>query len=51
MPNLPGVSGRRAVKALERLGFVFIRQKGSHVILRRRDRLSAAASALRVLRG
>lgn len=35
MPNLPGVSGRRAVKALERLGFVFIRQKGSHAIMRR----------------
>ena len=35
MPNLPGVSGRRAVKALERLGFVFVRQKGSHVMLRR----------------
>ena len=35
MANLPGVSGRRAVKALERLGFVFVRQKGSHVMLRR----------------
>ncbi len=35
MPNLPGVSGRKAVRALERLGFVFIRQKGSHAILRR----------------
>ncbi|MBI2496567.1 MAG: type II toxin-antitoxin system HicA family toxin [Opitutae bacterium] len=38
MPNLPGVSGRRAVKALERLGFVFIRQKGSHAMMRRGDR-------------
>lgn len=38
MPNLPGVSGRKAVKALERLGFVFIQQKGSHVIMRRGDR-------------
>ena len=35
MPNLPGVSGRKAVKARERLGFVFIRQKGSHAIMRR----------------
>jgi predicted RNA binding protein YcfA (HicA-like mRNA interferase family) len=35
MPDLPGVSGRKAVKALERLGFVFLRQKGSHAILRR----------------
>ncbi len=38
MPNLPGVSGRKTVKALERLGFVFIRQKGSHAILRRGHR-------------
>jgi predicted RNA binding protein YcfA (HicA-like mRNA interferase family) len=38
MPNLPGVSGRKAVKALERLGFVLLRQKGSHVIMRRGDR-------------
>ena len=38
MPNLPGVSGRKAVNALERLGFVLIRQKGSHTILRRGSR-------------
>ncbi len=38
MPNLPGISGRRAVRALERLGFVFLRQKGSHAILRRGER-------------
>jgi predicted RNA binding protein YcfA (HicA-like mRNA interferase family) len=30
-----GISGRAAVRALERLGFVRLRQKGSHVILRR----------------
>ena len=35
MPNLPGVSGPRAIKALERLGFSLLRQKGSHAILRR----------------
>ena len=38
MPNLPGISGRKAVKALERLGFVFIRQKGSHAIMHRGTR-------------
>jgi predicted RNA binding protein YcfA (HicA-like mRNA interferase family) len=38
VPNLPGISGQRAVKALQRLGFVFLRQKGSHAILRRGDR-------------
>ena len=35
MPKLPCVSGREAVRALEKLGFVFVRQKGSHAILRR----------------
>jgi predicted RNA binding protein YcfA (HicA-like mRNA interferase family) len=35
MPKLPHVSGKEAIKALERLGFVQVRQKGSHVILRR----------------
>ena len=29
------VSGQQLVKALERIGFVLIRQKGSHMILRR----------------
>jgi len=38
MPNLPGISGRKAVRALERLGFVFVRQQGSHAVLRRKDR-------------
>lgn len=35
MPKLPLVSGARAAKALERLGFERQRQKGSHLILRR----------------
>ena len=35
MPKLPHVSGKEAVRALERLGFVQVRQKGSHLILRR----------------
>ncbi len=35
MPKLPLVSGAKAVKALERLGFVKKRQRGSHAILRR----------------
>jgi predicted RNA binding protein YcfA (HicA-like mRNA interferase family) len=35
MPELPSVSGQRARKALERLGFFFLRQKGSHAIMRR----------------
>jgi predicted RNA binding protein YcfA (HicA-like mRNA interferase family) len=38
MPKLPLVSGVDAVKALQRLGFVFLRQRGSHAILRRGER-------------
>ena len=35
MPKLPCVSGAKVVKALERLGFVRQRQKGSHLVMRR----------------
>jgi len=35
MPDLRGVSGREAIKALERLGFRQVRQRGSHVILKK----------------
>ena len=34
MPKLPLVSGQQACKAFERLGFSFLRQQGSHAILR-----------------
>jgi predicted RNA binding protein YcfA (HicA-like mRNA interferase family) len=35
MPKLPKVSGRRVVAALERLGFVRVRSRGSHVVMAR----------------
>ena len=35
MPKLPRVSGAEAQRALERLGFVKLRQSGSHVVKRR----------------
>ena len=35
MPKLPHVSGAEIIRALERLGFIKVRQKGSHVIMRR----------------
>lgn len=35
MPRLPHVSGVETVRALEHLGFVVLRQRGSHIILRR----------------
>ncbi|MBT5926633.1 MAG: addiction module toxin, HicA family [Verrucomicrobia bacterium] len=35
MPKLPRLSGNECIRALERLGFLKIRQKGSHVVMRR----------------
>ena len=35
MPKLPRVSGAEAVRALQRLVFEQVRQRGSHVIMRR----------------
>jgi len=35
MPRLPRVSGAETIRALERLGFAQIRQRGSHVVLKR----------------
>ncbi len=36
MPRLRRVSGAATIRALERLGFVRIRQRGSHVVLKKR---------------
>lgn len=35
MPRLRQVSGQEAIRALERLGFVKVRQRGSHVVLKK----------------
>ncbi|MGH8746115.1 MAG: type II toxin-antitoxin system HicA family toxin [Burkholderiales bacterium] len=35
MPKLPRVSGAEVVRALERLGFAVVRQRGSHIVMRR----------------
>ena len=35
MPKLNRISGQAAIRMLEQLGFVQIRQKGSHVILKK----------------
>ena len=37
MPKLPVVSGREARKAFEKAGWVFDRQRGSHMILGKPD--------------
>ena len=35
MPSLRKVSGDEAIRALERLGFKKVRQRGSHVVLKK----------------
>ena len=35
MPRLRRVSGEEVIRALERLGFVQVRQRGSHVVLKK----------------
>ena len=35
MPRLPRVSGAETIRVLERLGFSQVRQRGSHVVLKR----------------
>lgn len=38
MPKIPQVSGVQVQRALERLGFLKVRQSGSHVIMKRESR-------------
>jgi predicted RNA binding protein YcfA (HicA-like mRNA interferase family) len=35
MPELPRISGPQAIKLFGKLGFAVVRQRGSHVVLRR----------------
>ena len=35
MPKLPRISSKKAIKALEKLGFQQIRQTGSHVVMKK----------------
>jgi len=37
MVELPKVSGAQAIKIFERLGFRVVRQRGSHVVLRKEN--------------
>jgi predicted RNA binding protein YcfA (HicA-like mRNA interferase family) len=37
MPKLPRVSGAEAIRALAKLGFIQVRQRASHVVLKRTD--------------
>ncbi len=39
VPSLPQIPGNRVVRALEKAGFIVLRQSGSHVVLRHRNEL------------
>lgn len=36
MPKLPRISGKEAVRVIEKFGFVQTRQRGSHVVLKKK---------------
>jgi len=38
LPKLPRIGGAECVRVLQRLGFLTVRQRGSHVVMRRNDR-------------
>ncbi|MEO8603508.1 MAG: type II toxin-antitoxin system HicA family toxin [bacterium] len=40
MTSLPRVSGRECVRRLRKAGFVELRQRGSHIVLRRAEPFS-----------
>ena len=37
MPRLPRIGSRQVIGTLQKMGFVVVRQKGSHVVMRRGD--------------
>lgn len=37
MSQLPCISGRDAIKALQKVGYEFDRQRGSHIVLRQNE--------------
>jgi predicted RNA binding protein YcfA (HicA-like mRNA interferase family) len=46
LASLPRISGEQAIRALERLGFVAVRQRGSHVILRKETEAGAVGCSV-----
>ncbi|MCK9363141.1 MAG: type II toxin-antitoxin system HicA family toxin [Syntrophales bacterium] len=38
MPELPIISGKEAIKIFGSMGFKLVRQKGSHAVLRKRNK-------------
>jgi predicted RNA binding protein YcfA (HicA-like mRNA interferase family) len=46
LATLPRISGEQAIRALERLGFLAVRQRGSHVILRKETEAGAVGCSV-----
>lgn len=46
MPELPKLSGKEVIRALERLGFAQVRQRGSHVVMRKETSRGARGCAV-----
>jgi predicted RNA binding protein YcfA (HicA-like mRNA interferase family) len=38
MPKFPGLSGNDLIRALQKFGFVVVRQSGSHIVLKNEGR-------------
>jgi len=38
MPKIPPISGKITVRALEKIGYCVVRQRGSHIRLHHKDR-------------
>ncbi len=51
MPELPVVSGAEVIRTFERLGFRVVRQRGSHVMLRRNSDVCVVPLHREVKRG
>lgn len=51
MPELPVVSGAEVIRTLESLGFRVVRQRGSHVMLRRNSDVCVVPLHREVKRG
>ena len=35
MPKLPSASGKKIIRSLNKMGFIIVRQRGSHVFMQR----------------
>ena len=37
MPKLPSVSDKKIIRSMNKMGFIIVRQKGSHVFMQKRE--------------